>query len=109
MLRLKQKLYVGLYIKLLFHKHIYLKLTISMINHIKKTAPFEQSFLIIEIVSLISHVVKTVTFVIISIVISIISFGIVNQLESVICIFKEKITNPEIKISVDIYSFVTIR
>jgi len=49
------------------------------------------------------------SFVAITIIVGVITLGIMNQLESIICVFKEKITNSEIKETVYINSFVIIR
>jgi len=48
------------------------------------------------------------SFVAIAFIESVITFGIMNQLETKICIFEEKITNSEIKETVDVNSFVFV-
>jgi hypothetical protein len=48
------------------------------------------------------------SFVAITIIECIITLGIMNQLETIICIFEEKITNPEIKETVYINPFVVV-
>ena len=48
------------------------------------------------------------SFVQIAVIESIISFGVMNQLESGICTFEEKITNPEVKKTIDVNSLVFV-
>jgi hypothetical protein len=48
------------------------------------------------------------SFVAIAIIEGIITFGIMNQLETKICIFEEEVTNPEIKKTIDVNSFVLV-
>jgi hypothetical protein len=63
---------------------------------------------VVKLFSLKIQIVKPETFTPVTFVVGIISFRIVNQKESIICSFEEKVTNPEIQIAIDINPFVII-
>lgn len=79
------------------------------LNCNKKKLPDVGSSLVLEYYcKLIIHIIKSETVIVVTVIVGEITFRIMNQLKTVISVFKEKVSNPEIQITIDIYLFVVV-